>query len=104
MPIVTAIRCSSKGAPRGADVPSRHDELLLTRPTRRASSAACRASCSNVTATCPRVRTLKALYQGCERRSRRRWARAVESIVEAVDGNRDRFIYEASDLITTCWC
>ena len=24
---------------------------------------------------------------------------AVESIVEAVDGNRDRFIYEASDLI-----
>ena len=25
--------------------------------------------------------------------------RSVESVVEAVDGNRDRFIYEASDLI-----
>ena len=24
---------------------------------------------------------------------------AVESVVEAVDGNRDRFIYEASDMV-----
>ena len=24
---------------------------------------------------------------------------AVEAVIEAVDGNRDRFIYEASDLV-----
>ncbi len=89
-----------KGAPRGADVPSRHDELFFDTPDEEGlHPPPAERRCSNVTATCPRVRTLKALYQGVKEDLAERWSEAVESIVEAVDGNRDRFIYEASDLI-----
>ena len=43
--------------------------------------------------------TTKLFIKGVKKISQKVGEEAVESIVEAVDGNRDRFIYEASDLI-----
>lgn len=43
--------------------------------------------------------TTKLFIKGVKKIAQKVGEEAVESIVEAVDGNRDRFIYEASDLI-----
>jgi phosphoribosyl-ATP pyrophosphohydrolase/phosphoribosyl-AMP cyclohydrolase len=43
--------------------------------------------------------TTKLFIKGVKKIAQKVGEEAVESIVEAVDGNRDRFIYEASDMI-----
>ena len=43
--------------------------------------------------------TTKLLIKGVKKIAQKVGEEAVESVVEAVDGNRDRFIYEASDMI-----
>lgn len=43
--------------------------------------------------------TTKLFIKGVKKIAQKVGEEAVESVVEAVDGNRDRFIYEASDLI-----
>ena len=43
--------------------------------------------------------TTKLFIQGVKKIAQKVGEEAVESVVEAVDGNRDRFIYEASDMI-----
>ena len=43
--------------------------------------------------------TTKLFVKGVKKIAQKVGEEAVESVVEAVDGNRDRFIYEASDLI-----
>ena len=43
--------------------------------------------------------TTKLFIKGVKKIAQKVGEEAVESVVEAVDGNRDRFIYEASDMI-----
>ena len=43
--------------------------------------------------------TTKLFIKGVKKIAQKMGEEAVESVVEAVDGNRDRFIYEASDMI-----
>lgn len=43
--------------------------------------------------------TTKLFIKGVKKIAQKVGEEAVESVVEAVDGNRDRFVYEASDLI-----
>ena len=43
--------------------------------------------------------TTKLFIKGVKKIAQKVGEEAVESVVEAVDGNRDRFIYEASDLL-----
>ena len=43
--------------------------------------------------------TTKLFIKGVKKIAQKVGEEAVESVVEAVDGNRDRFIYEASDLV-----
>ena len=43
--------------------------------------------------------TTKLFVKGVKKIAQKVGEEAVESVVEAVDGNRDRFIYEASDMI-----
>ncbi len=43
--------------------------------------------------------TTRLFIKGVKKIAQKVGEEAVESVVEAVDGNRDRFIYEASDLI-----
>ena len=43
--------------------------------------------------------TTKLFIKGVKKIAQKVCEEAVESVVEAVDGNRDRFIYEASDMI-----
>ena len=43
--------------------------------------------------------TTKLFLKGVKKIAQKVGEEAVESVVEAVDGNRDRFIYEASDMI-----
>ena len=43
--------------------------------------------------------TTKLFIKGVKKIAQKVGEEAVETVVEAVDGNRDRFIYEASDMI-----
>lgn len=43
--------------------------------------------------------TTKLFIKGVKKIAQKVGEEAVESVVEAVDGNRDRFVYEASDLV-----
>ena len=43
--------------------------------------------------------TTKLFIKGVKKIAQKVGEEAVESVVEAVDGNRDRFIYEASDMV-----
>ncbi len=91
-----------RAIPHGPTCHTGAGELLRRgpRPGRKASSAICGGVIKGDTPRCPRAPyTSKLFDRGVNKIAQKVGEEAVETVIEAVAGNREAMIYEASDLI-----